>query len=257
MSTTQDVTTLRHCGACGGPVDVEANFCPTCGTRQIDGVPREPEPIVPTAEPDPPLVADSPVTPAAASATAAWLVIGILVGAFVLAFLALLTARVFVRGVHDTGTPIARPAATAGPAAAAMDRFAPIEAGWRAKHAHVAGQGDGADSAGLATAAGDAHAWIDVNSPDLDAAIRGVPGASGRLYQQLIDVYARRYAVLADIQSTAGAGGTGRGAAAGELAELNRLDTQAASTVCAIGQIMQAEGDQPTAHITPGMGVVC
>ena len=133
---TQDVTTQRHCGACGGLVDVEANFCPTCGTRQIDGVPREPEPTVPTPDPDPPPVA---VTPAAASATAAWLVIVILVGAFVLAFLALLTARVFLRGGPGTGTPLARPAATAGPAAAAMDRFAPIEAGWRAKHAHVAG----------------------------------------------------------------------------------------------------------------------
>src|SRR5262245_40905870 len=215
---TQDVPAQRHCGACGGLVDVEANFCPTCGTRQIDGVPREPVPTVPTPDPDPApaAVATTPVTPAAASATAAWMVIGILVGAFVLAFLALLTSRVFLRGGHDAGTPIARPASTAGPAAAAMDRFAPIEAGWRAKHAHVADEGDGADSAGLATAAGDAHAWVDVNSTDLDAAARGVPGASGRLYQQLIDIYARRYAVLADVQSTAGAGGTRRGAGRAE-----------------------------------------
>jgi len=253
---TQDVTTLRHCSACGGPVDVEANFCPACGTRQIDGVPREPEPVVPTPDVGPPpVVVETPVSPAAASATAAWLVIGILVSAFVLVFLALLTARVLLRDGHDAGAPLARPT-TAGPAAAAMDRFAPIEAGWRAKHAHVAGEGAGADSAGLATAAGDAHAWIDVNSRDLDAAIGGVPGAAGRLYQQLIDVYARRYAVLADIQSTATAGGTGPGAAAGQLAELNRLDSQAAGTVCAIGRVMTAEGDQPAAHLA-SLGVVC
>src|SRR5262245_50475581 len=114
---TQDVTTQRHCGTCGGLVDVEANFCPTCGTRQIDGVPREPVPTVPTPEPEPVVVPETPVTPAAASATAAWVVIGMLVGAFVLAFLALLTGRVFLRGGHDAGTPLARPASTAGPAA--------------------------------------------------------------------------------------------------------------------------------------------
>jgi hypothetical protein len=63
--------------------------------------------------------------------------------------------------------------------------------------------------------------------------------------------------VLAEIDAVATEGGTGLGAASDELGELTVLDQQAAATTCEIAGVMEAEGDDPADHITPGMNVTC
>ena len=230
-------------------MEPDANFCPTCGTRQADGIPRPAEPQV---DHEPPAAVVTPVDDAVAAHTTAWL----LVAAVVIAVL-LLVSGVFVGrllgGVGGAGFG----SSADGPAAGAMDRYAPIAEGWEAKHLHVAEQGEGDDAAGLATAAHDARAWIDVNDETLTGAISAVPGAAGPLYRQLLDVYGQRVAVLGDIERTATAGGTGLGSAADELGELDALDRRADGVTCSIAEVMRGEGDDPADHVTPAMGVVC
>lgn len=228
-------------------MEPDANFCPTCGTRQADGIPRPAEPQV---DHEPPAAVVTPVDDAVAAHTTAWL----LVAAVVIAVL-LLVSGVFVGRLLGGGAGFGSSAA--GPAAGAMDRYAPIAEGWEAKHLHVAEQGEGDDAAGLATAAHDARAWIGVNSDQLTAVAANVVGASAPLYRQLVDIYSRRFTVLADLEDTATAGGIGPGAAAGELAELDALDREAATAVCAIADVMRTEGDDPADHLTPGMAVGC
>jgi len=144
-----------------------------------------------------------------------------------------------------------------GDAADAMDAYAPLAEGWQDKHDHVAGQGEGDDSAGLAVAATDAGAWIEVNRGDLQALADGADGDSDTLYDQLVAIFDRRAEVLADIEAVATEGGTGLGAASDELGELAVLDQQAEATTCEIADVMRAEGDDPADHITSGMNVVC
>ena len=250
MTLTSELTTVRRCTACGDTVALEANFCPTCGTRQADGIPR---PVEPQVEPEPPAVA-APVTPvdeATAAHATAWVMAAAVVAAVLLLALGLLVGRLFAGNGRPGG------ASAAAPAARAMDRYAPIAEGWEAKHLHVAEEGAGGDAAGLATAALDARAWMDVNGEDLTAAAGGVRGPAGPLYRQLLDVYARRFTVLGDIERTATAGGTGLGSAADELAELGALDQQADTVTCSIANVMRTEGDDPADHITPAMGVTC
>jgi hypothetical protein len=259
VALTNELTTLRRCLACGDLVDIEANFCPTCGTRQVDGIPR---PNEPAADPEPPTVVTTPADPAVAAAATGWLLVGVVVALVLVVMTGLLAARLFTaadRGdgggtgaAGQSGAP-----GSGGPAARAMDGYAPIAEDWRDKHEHVADQGSGDDSAGLATAAHDARAWIGVNSDQLTAVAANVVGASAPLYRQLVDIYSRRFTVLADLEDTATAGGIGPGAAAGELAELDALDREAATAVCAIADVMRTEGDDPADHLTPGMAVGC
>src|SRR5215468_5520936 len=112
--TATEQVAVRQCPACGDPVEVEANFCPTCGTRQIDGIPR-PEPA-----PDVPLVV--PEHESMERETMAWA----------------LTGR---DGQGAAGTD------GDGSAAATMDDYAPLDHAWREKHQRVADQGAQDDSA--------------------------------------------------------------------------------------------------------------
>ena len=250
MALTGSLTTLRRCPACGDMMAVDANFCPTCGTRQADGIPRPTEPPV---VPELPTAPVTPVDDAVAAHTTAWL----LVAAVVIASLLLVSGVIVGRLLAGTGGGTGTGSPASGPAAGAMDRYAPIAEGWEAKHLHVADQGAGDDAAGLATAANDARAWLDVNGGHLRGAIAGVRGPSGPLYARLLDVYDRRFAVLGDIEQTATAGGTGTGSAAGDLAELDALDRQADGLTCSIAGVMRDEGDDPADHLTPAMGVSC
>jgi zinc-ribbon domain len=235
-----DQTTLRRCTACGSLVEAGANFCPECGTRQIDRDHR-PEPVVAVAAvPDAP---SAPVMMILAALAAAALLLALAVG--------LVIGRIgsALGGVASGGSD--------GDAAAAMDDYAPVAEGWQDKHERVADQGASDDSAGLAVAANDAGAWIDVNQGDLQAAAAAADSASAALYDQLLAIFDRRAEVLADIEAVATEGGTGLGAASDELGELAVLDQQAAAATCEIADVMRAEGDDPADHITPGMHVTC
>ena len=213
---------------------------PECGTRQIDRDHRPEPAVVPAGVPD------APNTP----------VLMILV-ALVAAALLLALAAGLVLGRIGTALGGIGASDGDGEAADAMDAYAPLAADWQDKHEHVADQGAGDDSAGLAVAANDAGAWIEVNHPDLLALADGAEGDSGPLYDQLVGIFDRRAEVLADIEAVGTEGGTGLGAAVDELGELTILDQQAAATTCQIAEVMRAEGDHPEDHITPGMNVTC
>lgn len=238
---TMDPTTLRRCTACGSLVEAGANFCPECGVRQIDRDHRpEPEIVAPVAVPDAP---NPPVLMIMVALAVAALLLAMAVG--------LLIGRVGT-ALGDIGS-----SSGDGEAADAMDSYASLAEGWQEKHAHVADQGTGNDSAGLAVAATDAGAWIEVNRSDLQAVADDADGDSAPLYDQLVAIFDRRAQVLADIEAVATAGGTGVGAASDDLGELTVLDQQAAATTCEIAGVMEAEGDDPADHITPGMNVTC
>jgi hypothetical protein len=239
MTLTMDLTTLRRCKSCGGLVEAGANFCSECGTRQIDEEPR-PEPAV------------TPVPDADSSSAPILLILGVLA---VAALLLALAVGVVVGGVGanlgDLGSD------GDGDAAAAMDDFAPVAEDWRDKHEHVADEAGGDDAAGLAVAANDASAWIEVNRPDLQAAADAADGASAPLYDELLGIFDRRAEVLAGIEETAAAGGTGLGSAADEVGELGVLDQQETAATCEIADVMRSEGDDPADHLSTSMAAAC
>jgi zinc-ribbon domain len=241
MTLTMDVTTLRRCTACGSLVEAGVNFCPECGTRQIDEEPR-PAPVIEVV-PD----ADSPPGPTLA----------ILVAFGISALLLALAIGVVVGGVGTSLGALGDGGDGDADAADAMDEYAPIADDWSDKHEHVADEAQGDDPNGLALAANDAAAWIEINEPDLRAAADGADGASAPLYDQLMGAFDRRSEVLVAIEQTAEAGGTGDGAAADEMAELSVLDQQAAATTCEIADVMLSEGDDPSDHMSSSMLAAC
>jgi hypothetical protein len=236
---TMDTGTLHRCKACGSLVEAGSNFCSECGTRQIDEEHR-PEPVV-TPVPD----ADHPSAPI--------LLMLVILGAAGL-LLALATG-VVVGGVGANLGGFG--GGGDGDAADAMDDFGPVAEEWRDKHEHVADEGSGDDANGLALAANDAAAWIEVNEADLRAAADSADGTSAPLYDDLMGIFERRAEVLASIETTAAAGGTGLGAAAGELGELDVLDQQATATACDIAEVMRSEGDEPADHMPSSLRAAC
>jgi hypothetical protein len=236
---TMDTGTLHRCKACGSLVEAGSNFCSECGTRQIDEEHR-PEPVV-TPVPD----ADHPSAPI--------LLMLVILGAAGL-LLALATG-VVVGGVGANLDGFG--GGGDGDAADAMDDFGPVAEEWRDKHEHVADEGSGDDANGLALAANDAAAWIEVNEADLRAAADSADGTSAPLYDDLMGIFERRAEVLASIETTAAAGGTGLGAAAGELGELDVLDQQATATACDIAEVMRSEGDEPADHLPSSLRAAC
>jgi hypothetical protein len=234
-----DTGTLHRCKACGSLVEAGSNFCSECGTRQIDEEHR-PEPVV-TPVPD----ADHPSAPI--------LLMLVILGAAGL-LLALATG-VVVGGVGANLDGFG--GGGDGDAADAMDDFGPVAEEWRDKHEHVADEGSGDDANGLALAANDAAAWIEVNEADLRAAADSADGTSAPLYDDLMGIFERRAEVLASIETTAAAGGTGLGAAAGELSELDVLDQQATATACDIAEVMRSEGDEPADHLPTSLRAAC
>ena len=243
VALTLDPRTLSHCTACGSLIEAGANFCPECGTRQIDRDHRpEPEVLVAPAVPDVP------------SAPVMLIMTALAVAALLVALAAGLVIGGLGTGLGGLGSSGGH---REGDAAGAMDAYAPLAEGWQDKHEHVADQGTQDDSAGLALAATDARDWIELNRPDLQKAADSAGGGSAPLYDELVGIFDRRAEVLADINAIGTEGGTGLGAANDQLGELTVLDQQAAATTCQIADVMRAEGDDPADHITPGMGVTC
>jgi hypothetical protein len=239
MTLTLDTATLRRCKACGSLVEAGANFCSECGVRRIDEEHRQEPEIVPAPD------ADHPPAP-------------VLMMLVLLATAGLLLALALGVVIGGVGANLGDVGSSGdGDAADAMDDFGPVAEDWRDKHEHVAGEGSGDDASGLAVAADDAAAWIEVNVADLRAAADSADGASAPLYDDLMRIFERRAEVLASIETTAAAGGTGLGAAAGELGELAVLDEQAAATTCEIADVMRSEGDDPADHLPSSMRAAC
>lgn len=237
---TMDTGTLHRCKACASLVEAGSNFCSECGIRQIDEESR-PEPVV-TPVPD----ADSPSAP-------------VLLTLVILAAAGLLLALAVGVVVGGVGANLGDFGGGGGDgdAADAMDDFGPVAEEWRDKHEHVADEGSGDDANGLALAANDAAAWIEVNEADLRAAADSADGTSAPLYDDLMGIFERRAVVLGSIETTAAAGGTGLGAAAGELGELDVLDQQATATACDIAEVMRSEGDEPADHLPSSLRAAC
>lgn len=240
MPVTVTPTEAGPCLGCGELVPVEAAFCPTCGTRQVADRPM-------------PVTIDPEETVALERSTNVWLLAA--VGAVALL---LLGGGIVLGGlVASTGDDGGDADASAdGPTAEAMDAYAPIGGNWMDKHAHLAEESSGDDSNGLAAAATDARLWIDVNRPDLAQVPTMVSGDAAVLFNELVEVYDARSAVLADIEATATEGG-GEVATADELVALDGLDGEADLVVCELTEIMRAEGDDPGDHVTGAMDVVC
>jgi hypothetical protein len=240
FTATPEVIAVRPCPACGDAVEVDANFCPTCGTRQIDGTPR-PEPA-----PEVPLVVTEHET--MERETVAWVLLGLGILVLMLVVAGLLVGPLLVS--MASGRTGAR--ASDGSAAGTMDDYAPLDEAWREKQQSVVDQGAQDDSAGLATAANDAASWISVNGEALSAVSADASGASAPAYQELVGIYSRRYDLLTRIETEATAGATGRGAAGEELAALADLDAEADAALCTIAGVMRAEGDDPADHLPDG-----
>ena len=240
MPATVTPTEAGPCLGCGELVPVEAAFCPTCGTRQVADRPM-------------PVTTDPAETVALERSTNVWLIAA--VGAVALL---LLGGGIVLGGVvASTGDDGAGgDASTDGPTAEAMDAYAPIGGDWMDKHVHLAEESSSDDANGLAAAATDARLWIDVNRPDLALLPTMVSGDAAVLFNELVEVYDARSAVLADIEATATEGG-GEVATAGELVALDEIDGEADLVVCELAEIMRAEGDDPDDHVTEAMDVAC
>jgi hypothetical protein len=243
FTATPDQVAVRPCPACGDPVEVEANFCPTCGTRQVDSTPRpEPAPEVPLVVPERETMERE---------TMAWVLIALGLVILMLVVSLLLVGRLAASLAAGDGHGAA---GAEGDSAAAdtMDDYAPLDEAWSEKQQKVADQGAQDDSAGLATAAHDAAAWITVNGDALSAVSAEASGPSAPAYQELVGIYSERYDLLSRIETEASAGATGPAGAADKLAALDDLDAQADAALCTIAGVMRSEGDDPADHLPAG-----
>jgi hypothetical protein len=244
MTVALDPTRAGTCLGCGEVVDPDASFCPSCGTRLVADRPMPVETLPQQAEQVDRMGHSANLWVAAALAAALLLVlaVGILLG----------------RVGTGAGTEVVTGGGddADGPAAEAMDAYRPLGEAWADKQEHVLDEADGDDPNGLAVAAEDARLWIDVNRPDLVALAR-TDGAAAPLYQALVATYDERATVLAGIEATATAGGSGTGAAADDVAILDPLDTEADALVCDIAEVMREEGDDPGDHISMDMRIAC
>jgi hypothetical protein len=238
MAVAMKPTVAGTCLGCGELVTPDEAFCPACGTRQAPDRPMPVTGMVDEAE-------------RLGRSTNAWFVAALVVGAVLLLVAGTLMGRLGATMTSDGSD------AAAETAAETMDMYAPIAEAWVEKHHHVADEASGDDPNGLATAAADARIWIDVNREDLGALAAGADGGSAVLFQELVQVFDERSAVLADIEATATAGGVGSGAASDEMVALEVLDQRADTTTCEIAGVMRAEGDDPDDHMAPGMHVGC
>lgn len=236
MATTLQPAAVT-CQGCGEVVDLDAHFCPHCGTRQV---------------PDRPMPVDRRVgePQRLGRSVLLWMALGLVAAAVLLVTVGILLGRLGMSAGEDGDGD------ADGSAADALDAYAPIAAGWDEKYEHVTEEAAGDDPNGLATAANDARLWIDVNRPDLVDLAAGTGGGADPLVDQLVGIFDARAAVLADIEATATDGGTGSGAAADDLAALDTLEAEADATTCRIADVARAEGDDPADHMT-GTDVAC
>jgi RNA polymerase subunit RPABC4/transcription elongation factor Spt4 len=226
------------CVGCGKLVDGDAVFCPVCGTRQI---PDRRTPV--TATPG--------ETEQLARSTNAWILAALAATAMLIVAVGMVAGTMSATRTGDVGDD------DDADAAETMDAYAPYAETWAEKHGHVADEASGDDPNGLATAAADARLWIGANRAELGALAASADGGSALLYADLVGIFDQRAAVLAEIETTATAGGDGDGAAADEVAALEALDQRADATTCEIADAMRAEGDDPDEHVTPGMDISC
>jgi hypothetical protein len=249
MTVTLDRTLATPCLGCGELLEPDATFCPECGTRHL---PDRPMPVRGTP-------AD---TDRLARSTNLWIVAALGAVALLLVAVGMLAGTMSATMASDDGV-----SGDGGEdAAATMDAYAPFAETWAEKHSNVVDEAaavgpvelDGLNELnGLATAADDAGVWIDTNRADLGTLAATADGASAPLYQELVGVFDQRAAVLGEIEAIATAGSVGADAVSEELAALDELDLQADAVTCEIADVMRAEGDDPGAHITADMNVIC
>jgi hypothetical protein len=224
MAMTNGLT-LR-CSACGAeiPPEARANFCPACGI-----------PLTVVAE-------DTAETRRSANRWLVALAVVLLAGmvALVLMVWRLLEAA---EGADD------------GPAAEAMDRFAPIAEDWVEHRDDINGEAEVGDSDGVAVAVEAAETWADGAVDDVADIADDVEGEAAAEYQQLVTVFDGRLEALdsldsADGDTTSPAWTTGQ-------AQLDALGAESDDLICEIAGVMADEGADPDDHITVAMQVDC
>jgi predicted RNA-binding Zn-ribbon protein involved in translation (DUF1610 family) len=226
MAIATDLTV--HCSACGTeiPLEARANFCPACG-------------IALTA-------AAEDTADARRSANRWWatLLIVLLAAAFALGVVMWRLIRSVDPGVGDEG-----------PAAEAMDEFAPIAEDWIDARERINEEADGGDADGVVLAVEDAVAWTEIAAGDVADLAADVEGDSAPLFRQLGGVFDDRLDALRGLEASGGA--TGSAAWAAGEAQLDALGAESDELICQIAGEMRDEGDDADGHITPAMGVDC
>lgn len=217
-----------RCSACRAeiPLEARATFCPACG-----------RPLTPTAE---------DTADVRRSANRWWAALAIVLVAGALA-LGVATWRL-IRSVGPS-------AGDEGPAAEAMDEFAPIAEDWVDEREDVNEEADRGGPDGVFLAVDDATAWTEIARQGVAQIAVAADGDSAPLYQQLVAVFDGRLDALRGLEAT---GGVTSSAAwlAGE-AQLDALGAESDELICRIAGEMRDEGDDPGDHITPAMDVDC
>jgi predicted RNA-binding Zn-ribbon protein involved in translation (DUF1610 family) len=226
MATATDLT--AHCSACGAeiPVDTRANFCPACGIA-LNAAAED------TAD-------------ARRSANRWWatLLVVVLAAAFALGAVMWRLIRSVDPGVGDEG-----------PAAEAMDEFAPIAEDWVDARERIDEAAEVGDADGVVLAVEDAVAWTEIAAGDVAELAADVEGDSAPLYGRLGTIFVDRLDALRRLEAAGGATGSAAWAAGG--ARLDALGAESDELICQIAGEMRDEGDDADAHITPAMGVDC
>lgn len=225
MAITTDL--MAHCSACGAeiPLEARANYCPACGIA---------------------LTVGEDTADVRRSANRWW---ATLVVVLVAAGLALgVAVWRLIRSV-DAG------ATDGGPAAEAMDEFAPIAEDWIDAREHINDEAAVGDADGVLLAVEDAVAWTDTVAGDVAELAADVEGDSAPVYRRLGALFGDRVDALRKLEATGGA--TGSAAWAAGEAQLDALGAESDELICQIGSEMRDEGDDADAHITPAMDVDC
>jgi predicted RNA-binding Zn-ribbon protein involved in translation (DUF1610 family) len=217
-----------RCSACGAevPVDTRANFCPACGIA-----------LNAAAE-------DTAHARRSANRWWATLLVVVLATAFALGAVVWRLVRSMDPGVGDEG-----------PAAEAMDEFAPIAEDWVDVRGRIDAEAEVGDADGVVLAVEDAVAWTETAAGDVAELADDVEGDSRPLYRQLGAVFDDRLGALGRLDAAGGA--TGSAAWAAGEAQLDALGAQSDELICQIAGEMRGEGDDAGAHVTPAMGVDC
>jgi hypothetical protein len=142
-----------------------------------------------------------------------------------------------------------------GPAAEAMDEFAPIAEDWIDARGRIDDEAEGGDADGVVLAVEDAVAWTDTAAGDVAELAADVEGDSAPLYRQLGAVFDGRLDALRGLDAAGGA--TGSAAWAAGEAQLDALGAESDELICQIAGEMRGEGDDADGHVTPAMGVDC
>jgi hypothetical protein len=218
----------EKCSACGAeiPLEARANFCPACGI-----------PLTPMAE-------DTADVRRSANRWLATLAVVLIAGALALG---VATWRL-IRSVSPSGSD-------EGPAATAMDEFAPIAEDWVDEREDLNAEAGPGDPDGVRLAVDDAVAWTEIAIQDVAEIAVDVDGDSAPHYQQFVAVFDGRLDALRSLEATGGA--TASAAWAAGQARLDALGAESDALICHIAGEMRDEGDDPDAHITPEMDVDC